>query len=294
MTERIIKFNPTTYYNNAIIKEPNDAVKSSRIIRIVVDSRERNISIFPSPNNYEINLLEDLKNVVHMSLITAEFPFDSYLINSNNNLLYLAYNDLVYSISIETGNYTEAELAAELTAKLNTTVNANDFIVEYIGIKDNFVFRCKHPFGLVFRGEVFTHAFNNSRDTAYPEKSIGRVLGFGINNYVSTPLLNPIDLYVNGLNSEFKKNFQKDDYIVLKIDAAEINKSTATTLNNSFAVISKFKECSVFDENAYHKKFKPPLAKLPKLKISLTDYYGNLYDFQNKDHKLELMFVCDF
>lgn len=293
MTERIIKYSPSTYYNKAIIKEPNENNKSSRVIRLVVDSRERNISLFPNPNNYEINLLEDVQNVVHMSLITAEFPFDSYLINNNNNMLYLAYNDQVYPIIIETGNYTETELASELTTKLNNAIGSTDFVVEYVPRKDNFIFRCKNLFGLVFRGEAFNHAFNYSRDTAYPEKSIGRVIGFGINNYVSVSIAS-VDAFVHVVNSEFKKNFEKDDYIILKIDAAEINKSTSDSINNSFAVISRNKLTSVFEENAYHKNFKPPISKLPKLKFRLLDYYGNLYDFQNKDHKLELMLVCDF
>jgi hypothetical protein len=294
MADKIIKFNPSTYYHNAVIKEPSSAIKDARVIRLVVDSRERNMSIFPNPSNYEINLVENIQNVVHLSLITAEFPFDSYTIHKNNSIIHLAYNDTVYAIELETGNYSETELATELTNALNTVVGSTDFKVEYIARKDNYTFRCKNPFGLVFRGEAERNQYNNSMDTAYISRTMGRLLGFGINNYMSKQLSSPPDAFGNAINSEFKKNFGVDDYIVLRIDAAEVNVSTAESLNRSFAVISKNKTLSVFDEDSYHKKFKPPLGRLPKLKITLTDFYGNLYDFNNQDHKLEFVLICDF
>ena len=291
MTDKIIAFDPQTYYHNAVIKTPSHI--KSRIIRLVVDSRERNLSLFPNPNSYEINILEDVQKVISLNLLHADFPFNGYLVGSNNNILYVAYNDIVYNVPIDIGNYSETELAIELTNSINNVIGSSDFQVEYNKKKDNFKFRCKNSFGLVFRGKNVTKAYNNSIDTLYPEKSIGRLLGFGINNYRSI-VLGTGDAFTNVITSEFKKNFVVEDYVVVRIDLLEINKSTSDTLNNSFAIITKNNTTYTYESNYVVKKFNPPLSKLTKLKFSFVDFYGNPIDFQNQDHRFELLLVCEF
>ena len=202
MNHKIIENNPSIYYSNSLIKEPTSL--STRTIRVILDSRERNITLFPNPNSYEINLLEDIQSVTSIRLISADIPFDSYIVNSNNNILYVAYNNTVYTVVIDTGNYTTTELATELTNNINNNTSTTDFVVTYDIKKDNFKFCCKNAFGLVFRGNNFRHSYLNSTDTSYSNKSMGRLLGFGINNYMSTVQVTG-DAYVNVLHSEFKK-----------------------------------------------------------------------------------------
>lgn len=289
--DNIIRNDPATYYENALIKAPYN--KKMKHVRLVVDSRERNTTLFPNPNYYEINALEDIENVVSMSLLHADFPFDSYLVGKNNCLLILAYNSIVYTIEIDIGNYTVQELATELTNALNTATSSSAFLVEYDARKDNFRFRCDSPFGLVFRGKTVTgQAYNNSMDTLYPERSIGRLLGFGISNYTSV-LDSSLVGKQNIIRSEFKKNFNVQDYVVVRIDAIELNKSTADSLNNSFAIITKNNSTYEYDTNYVVKIFTPPMKRLHKLKFSFLDYYGNLIDFQNMDHRFEIQILCE-
>jgi hypothetical protein len=294
MTDKIIpNYNRDVYYHNAVIREPSLSSQQKRIIRLVIDSRERNVSLFPSPNSYEINLVDEIMNVEALSLICTEFPFDSYTVGSNNNMLYLAYNSLVYPLAIEIGNYTETLLASTIQDAFNTAVGGNNFIVSYNALKDNFTFRSKNPFGLIFRGDTFLHSYNNSTDTAYKQKSMGKLLGFGIYNYVST-VQSTNDAYVNVLNSEYKKDFNTDGYIVLNIDAFDLNKSTADSIQNSFAIISNHTQALSLGTELISKHFKPSLSKLRKLKVNIVDFYNNPYDFQNKDHRFELLLLCDF
>jgi hypothetical protein len=289
--DNIIRNDPVTYYENALIKAPY--AKKMKHVRLVVDSRERNMTLFPNPNAYEINILEDIENVVSMSLLHADFPFDSYLVSKNNCVLILAYNSIVYTIEIDVGNYTVQELATELTNALNIATSTADFLVEYDSKKDNFKFRCMTPFGLVFRGRtVKGQAYNNSEDTLYPDRSIGRLLGFGINNYASVLDTNLVGQQ-NVIRSEFKKNFNVQDYVVVSIDTVELNKSTADSLNNSFAIITKKNTTYEYDTNYVVKVFNPPLKRLHKLKFSFVDYYGNLIDFQNMDHRFEIQILCE-
>lgn len=290
--DKILFHDPTTLYENAIVHTPSFKKKQKQV-RLIVDSRERNITLFPNPNAYEINILEDLNNVTSMSLLHAEFPFDTYLVNSSNNVLILACNNVIYTIQIDLGNYTAQELATELTTLLNTTVGSTIFLVEYNARKDNFIFRCEDVFGLVFRGSSVRGTYNDSMDTVYPTNSCGRMLGFGISNYASF-LNNSLPDKKNVINSEFKKNFSVEEYIVVRIDEVELNKSTSNSLQNSFAVISKNNTTSGdFDNNFVVKYFTPSLKRLHKLKLSFVDFYGNLVDFQNQDHRMEILVTCE-
>lgn len=290
--DKILFHDHTTLYENAIVHTPSFK-KTQKQVRLIVDSRERNITLFPNPNAYEINLLEDLNNVTSMSLLHAEFPFDTYLVNSSNNVLILAYNNVIYTVQIDIGNYTAQELATELTTLLNTTVGSAIFLVEYNVRRDNFIFRCEDVFGLVFKGSSVRGTYNDSMDTVYPTNSCGRILGFGISNYAS--LLNStLPDKQNVINSEFKKNFNVQEYIVVHIEEVELNKSTSNSLQNSFAIVSKNNTTSGdFDNNFVVKYFTPPLKRLHKMRLSFVDFYGNLMDFQNQDHRMEILVTCD-
>jgi hypothetical protein len=293
MDDRIIRNSASTLYNNALIPEPSAYKKPKRVIRLVVDSRERNATLFPSPNSYEVNVLEDVQNVEMLSLLTADFPFDPYTIGMYNNALYVAYAGQVFTVSVEIGNYEPVELANAMQNAVNAAVGAPDFVVAYSALKDNFVFRCKNAFGLVFRGNTFTSSYNNAPDTAYCGNSIGKRIGFGIHNYLSA-VQNTGDAFGNVISSEFKKDFVTQEYAILNIDAFELNKSTASSLQNSFAVVTKRCENPFYGLEHANKTFKPNLGKLSKLRVKVTDFHGNPFDFQNKDHRFELLLMCDF
>jgi hypothetical protein len=291
MDEKIIHYDRDVYYKNAVLAQPGS---TSRHVRIVLDSRERNVSLFPNPNAYEINLVHDIHNVSHIRLISSDFPFNTYTINASNNRLYVAYNDTVTTVVLDIGNYTETELATELGNSMNAAVGTAIFQVAYVPKKDNFSFKCLHPFGLVFAGRQFVHPMNGSMDKAYTDNSIGRVIGFGINNYISSVHVTG-DSYVNVIKSEFRKNFNTDDCVVVRIDTLEVNVSTADVLQDSFAIVTKNYDSSVnyYGNDVVSHRFTPKLPRLSKLKVRLVDYYGAPYDFQNRDHRLEFEVVCD-
>lgn len=290
MSERIISYDPDAYFKHAVLQTPTNQYRQ---VRIVLDSRERNVSLFPNPNNYEVNLTQDIQNVSNIRLVSTTFPFSSYLVNNTNNVLQLAYNNTVVPVTVDTGMYDESGLAQELQTAINSAVGASNFQVTYNARKDNFTFACTASFGLVFRGQQFIHPMNNSIDTAYAAGSMGKLLGFGIDNYMSVGG-NP-GSYPNIISSEFRKDFSGVNSIVLTADLLEINVSTSDTLLNSFAIVTRtnISDTTQYDVSTVVHKFTPPISRLAKLKLRLTDYYGNPYDFQNQDHRLEFVVTCE-
>jgi len=115
---------------------------------IIIDSRQRDYSIYPYPNSYLINLMEPYRSVERIELIAAMMPKTEYNVNSDNNLLlvtiagvkqalYLTPGQyLIGSNSVSNINYTAngdvpvSGLISELVTVLNTHVNsANGFNV---------------------------------------------------------------------------------------------------------------------------------------------------------------------
>lgn len=346
-----------------------------RTYHYVIDSRDRNTDVFPSPNRYDVTLPETINNVAHCKLLVADIPFSRHLVHAANNLVYVSENGgaTVSVVQITHGNYEGPSLATMLQAKLNAsckatyTVTYND-ITDSFAIVSNLVDKITTPpptvptlsFMLAFKGDAIV--VDGKPAAAYASFCAARVLGFANANYVgdvkgvasyastgartgtlaapagglATAMCVGDALYVTAgagagtfpctvtavtdaaatisvpaafsgqvptgtvavtgvvsgrIQAPFRKNLRKDRYIVLNVNNAEINYGVSTVLDRSFCIINS-KDCSLNNEYKFDaiKNYEPPLNSLKRLQISFYDYDGNLYDFQNQDHRLELEF----
>jgi hypothetical protein len=130
--------------------------------------------------------------------------------------------------------------------------------------------------------------FNGQRVTKYSDNSIYKVLGFGRKIYNSLLTGNK-----NILEAPYIVNFEDTNYLIMYIDQFTLNNSTADNINKSFAILTKNNNDINFRASGLiiKKYFPAPIDRLNKLTIKCIDPNGNLYDFQNKDFRLELMFV---
>ena len=121
----------------------------------------------------------------------------------------------------------------------------------------------------------------------YPNKSVGKLLGFSIDNYIltaNTPLEAP---YMIDLETE--------TYIIMYMQQAKMYQSKNNKAHNAFAIINKMENNSnglVMYNNNVMKSFNPAIANLSNLVFKFCDYKGNLYDFQNREHRFEIVFTC--
>ena len=117
------------------------------------------------------------------------------------------------------------------------------------------------------------------------ERNLARILGFN-----TVPVVQNINgLYT--LKSTYKINTSDNTYIVLQIDNFPVNHSITPIIDKSFAILgpSQDKLCQ-YSNKPVRKDLNPPIGKLSRLRLKFSDYYGNLYDFQNYDHRLEIVF----
>ena len=82
--------------------------KKSKVVKkhnIIVDSRQRDYTLYPTPSNYLVNLYEPHRNVERIELIAAMLPKTEYNVNTENNLILLTINGLTEQLTLTEGQY---------------------------------------------------------------------------------------------------------------------------------------------------------------------------------------------
>ena len=306
--KKATKNNP--FYESAIIPPPHkdNVERVDKFYRYVIDSRDRNTRLYPSPSKYTIELDEDLTDVNSLELIVADVPFSRYLVHENNNVLHIHINPGLADdpreipVVVPPGDYAEIEFAAVLQDAITATfienlgdIHAyNPITVVYHENTKKFTIRMANAFTLVFKGGEFQHT-NNIHANRYKENTMARLIGFQNEDVIATMVIpEPNEVGINNqweTTSKFRANFTADKYMVLKVNNVTLNKGQSTTLQSSFSIINNpDMPISNYYDHIIKKKLSPPLTSLKKLSIAFYDYDGNLYDFQNHEHRLELLF----
>ena len=292
----VINYKEYDFKESTVIK-PQSTHESKhdnyKYTRVVIDSRDRNLSYFSTPSTYEISLPDDIEDVVAAELQIMDLPFSAYMIDENNCVLHMSLNsglDLV-QVTIPKGDYTTTSLPTAIeAAAVNMGINLT---VTYLPERDNFKFTMSQPFILSFIGEeVKYHSSSLVSDTefttTYKKNSMAKVIGFGPKTYLSH-----LDATTSKhtLFSEFRKSFRENKYIIMHIEQITINQSINSIIHKSFAVIPpRAVDMNLYQIYQIRKNLNPPIAKLGKLKIRFTNHYGQPYDFQNQDHRFDIIF----
>ena len=294
-----------SFQNSAIIKPPEIEKHEFKTTRIMIDSRDRNTDLFPNPANYEVTMTQEIDDAVAATIIVADIPHTSYLINPNNYELTVLVDTDEVTASLPFGNYTPSDLATEIQTALNNAVNAANvaiiFQVEYHARLDKYVFTANREFSVSCEGGVEPYGDAQVRTisdasgnlvrqivgqtvTPYRKNSIGKMIGFP-RKVVSSD--------ANGrLEAPFRKNFTDANMIVLHIEQMRLYQSDTTHVNKSILVLhgTSTRELGVFSSNTeYRASFSPPIPRLSKIRLTFYNAWGELYDFQNYDHRIEML-----
>lgn len=307
-------YNNFDFNNTAIIKPPSNHQHKVITTQILIDSRDRDMVKYKNNNQFTITLDQPIKNVTEIEIISANMPNTIYNVNNNNNRIYfkkLSTGDIYY-IKLTPGSYDDIDEILSRSGFTNNTPSSN--IYEFRGVpatgffnSDDDTVATVSP-TITFDYDIHTHKFNikildnsfpndiyhittkNIEDDNYLKNSAHAILGFD-SNYdrdIAT-------LFTNNENkSNTIVNLEQNDYGLLFLDNLNIyyNKVTNNNLiQNAFAKLhfgqggtrsiffGRIKNfTNLYDIN--------PSITLTKLDIKITDYYGNLFDFNNYDFTL--------
>lgn len=88
-----------------------------------VDSSFRDRNIYPNPNSYTIEFMENYRNVVGLEVVDARIPKTEYIIHKHNNRIVIEKNDKgVIECIIPEGDYTHDQLVAQFQSSMSTLV----------------------------------------------------------------------------------------------------------------------------------------------------------------------------
>ena len=270
-----------------------DTLDEKKTKLVVIDSRDRDTVAYETPDKYIIDLPDDIQDVAAMKLMLADVPFSSYTVGTNNNRIPfcigpLPHHSPLFVAVLPVGDYSDPEdMATCLTQALNNEMPPVPwFNVTYSPRTDNFVITGKGEFALVF----------GQPNTA------GRLLGFSpkgtypgkLDETSSSSNSSSNISYV--VTAPFRRDFSPSKYVVLNITpSAELLVSANNATNRSFAILPRrMHDMSLVDQTSvmFEKTWTPPLSRIARIAVELTDYDGNPYDFQNQEHRLQLLFTC--
>ena len=256
--------------------DPTVLPKGTRRHRVVIDSRSRDATLHPTPQKYDVNLLNDIFNVTSMRMVMADVPFAAYLVGPRRRTVPVVVAAGPFEAALPVGEYDNpADLAAELQAALVAASGGVAFEVSYSARSDGFSVSAPEPFTLPLTGRAVDVPVD--------------LLGFTADrDYASSP--SP-DGTRHAVDAPFRRNFAKDQYVVLKLSPnAELLTSPSQAVDRTFALIPATSETNInVDEEAYIKRWNPPLSRISRFSVEFTDSRGVAYDFQNQDHYIELV-----
>jgi hypothetical protein len=124
---------------------------------VSVHSIDRDITKYPNPNVFSINLPQPIVNVQSLRLVQSTFPVNYYTfsVNYENTQFHFTYRDIDYCATIQEGTYTPCQLATELTNVMNDWTKSDTFSVYYDPVGNQLWFgNTTHRFTLDFNYKI--------------------------------------------------------------------------------------------------------------------------------------------
>lgn len=258
------------FAEHALIPPPKTESKdiSTRQHRVVIDSRDRDMIKYPDPSNYVIDIQHDIRDVLSVQLVAYDIPFNNINVTEDNNLFeYLDVNGDLQTIEIPEGEYSEFTL----TNMINSLVQYNPLSISTSNIQ--LELDATHVTRFLF-----------ASDTGYRHRSIAKTLGF-----------EPVDITARGsTTAKYKYHLEAERYVALFLQAAKLCQTTNPGTHECFAMIPRYvdSEGAQALDTFVRKRFAAPIAALDKIHVRFKTRGGSYYNFENKDHRLELVYTC--
>lgn len=166
-----------------LIKPNNNGKLGVKKYVYIIESRDRDISKYPSPSHYKIDLEREFSNISEIELLCSYMPDSIYTLNNNNNILDLYIDGVNFSIKCPIGIYSCGDTLAEsLEYIINNFLQSNNYsckiVVDFNSRLNKVLFK------FIYKNDNFYNiCFNFVKTTYnrlidYPPKSVGYVLGF--------------------------------------------------------------------------------------------------------------------
>ena len=260
-------------------------------VTVLLDSRDRDYTRFPSPNGYVVKLPCNLYNVTSAVLRTAEIPSSFYVFSvaRANTSLKVTINGVSHTITIPDGNYTFTTMAAALTTALTASFPTVGVSATFNDATYKLTLKLTDPAQATYAIAVDTTAVNPVITPAM----------YGLAYYMGFPP-GVVTSGVGSVTAKGASSLNPEAYILVDID--ELNQThqsalygTGGTQGTVFSKIPVFLNSfglNVYDKHLCQNEYATPIAKVEQLHVALRFHDGTLIDFQGIEHSLTLEVMC--
>ena len=235
---------------------------------IHVDSKNRDVTLYPYGNNYVLHLISPIKGVKRVDLVSAKVPNSIYNVTNGSNVIETS----TVTISIDTGFYSAQLTEYEIKTRLNVRES-----IKYLQNEGKFVYLSNDPTSFI----------------TVKTNELSKILGFDYNTtYTVQPLSVAIDGFSYGVKSVRVIDLSVNEYVFLDVeefrtpyfeDAKSLPISGANA-RNMFAAIPMdvpSTHIKTFKENSdFYTSVNTPVHTLSRLTIRWYDKDQNLLNFQ--------------
>lgn len=233
---------------------------------VTIDSRDRERAADP-PGCYTVRFVEDVRDVCAVKLRSSDIPPMWNVPIGRSSVWVSTGGGPLREVTLEPADHTEATLASAAEAALNAATPLTwSVAADAVG---RFTFSATGPF--VLRGGDGAHK------DGYGPASAGRVLGLASGEQASGA--------GDSLRAPHRSQLDRPETMYLHVEDLDAVHGASSGLHNCLEVINA---CGTDHEIPAEKHFHPPLSRLNRLRVRIVDYYGNVVDFDNREHRIDL------
>ena len=273
--------------------------RTSRVIRVEINSIDRNYSKFPYSSEFKWDFPFPVKEVKEVRLIGGTVPIPYLNIDEGWNKFTFSEGSTRATITLPVGYYTVSSLVTSLQTQLNLVGVGNVYTVSQDPLNGRLSISATGPntYYLLFATGSFVDVYDTGTKSLLELKSPGRHLGFGLADYLSVGgvitaarapnlwfALERSYLYMNfdssqDLRSIFRGSGRKEPSAIIYNDI----------LNSTNGQMTKYLNKETFDTNIVPTP--ASLSRIRSLNISLRDMFYKPINTQGREMSLLLELI---
>lgn len=282
----------TSSGQHVLMKDQRAIKKAVRQTTIVVDSRDRNFLAYPNSNHFRYTMRRPLTNVMNIELINAVVPSLIFTIDTAWGTFSFQEGAAEFIVTLTSGYYTESELITELQLQLNSIVGkVNTYLISKDPRNSRITITATNftpaTFTFLFFSGIKRDEIDMNNLSILAINTPARLLGFGVNDYVSVngaivaPLPMDLENFFNRLYLQLDadgKNLarmemgagRKDCFHIFNIDPGQ----------NQYTNLNRDTIHSMFTSSP------APLARISNLIVDVQDEFGRYANLNHREIQL--------
>jgi hypothetical protein len=272
--------------------------RTKRIIRIEINSNDRDFSKFPNPANFQWTLPFPIQNITSMTLVGGTVPVPIYTIDTPYNSFTFDTGSAKVTATLPPGVYTASAISQKLKTVLEAADGTNiytvgvDSVTQLLSVETN----GSNIFGFLFADGAADAYKNVLNPSLSQRKNPNYMLGFGNANYYadssSKTLISPYPINVNPLQRIYLY-MNYDTTIDFRGIFLGGGRSTPSAIlycadQDSVASFTKSLNKDTYDNIIEHGNIIP---RVRNIFISLQDEFGTILNINNRPVSL-LLEIC--